>query len=312
MYLWILYDNLYLIKIFVMVIILSVLVYLKHMFLRKGFAMEIKKDVIYRCIGTDPTNGILACGYMPKTTAEQSQYNFTIDYYSGFLLLSGSGRYYTNDMKVIPIQAGDFVQRIPGVCHSTEVIPDGSWVEFFISFGYSTYNYLRSLNLLPSDTPVIPSFYDENILQQFSLLLHKLKTAEDKELPFLSLKAQEIVLSIVNQTPSASSDDPGKKIIEHACHLLSSDFRREISPEEVAAALHMSYENFRKQFRKYVGVPPLQYRIQQKMKHAKLMLLSGVSIKETAQLTGYSDAYSFTKQFTHYVGISPGRFKKMT
>lgn len=271
--------------------------------------MEVKKDVIYRCIGTNHTDGILACGFMPKTTAEQSQYNFTIEYYSGFLLLSGSGRYYTNDMEVIPIQAGDFVQRIPGVCHSTEVTPDGTWVEFFISFGYSTYNYLRSLNLLQPDTPVIPSHCDENILQQFSLLLHKLKTAEDRELPFLSLKAQEMVLSIVNRTPPTSSYGSAK-VIERACHLLSSDIHRDISLEDVAATLHMSYENFRKQFRRYVGISPLQYRIQQKMKHAKLMLLSGVSIKEVAQLTGYSDAYSFTKQFTHYVGISPGRFKK--
>ncbi len=273
--------------------------------------METKKDVVYRCIGTDPTNGILACGFMPKTTEEQSQYNFMIDYYSGFLLLSGSGRYYTPDMRIIPIRAGDFVQRVPGVCHSTEITPDGSWVEFFISFGRSTYNYLNSLNLLPSDTPVIQSYYDDNMLNQFSRFLHKLKTAEDSELPFIALKAQEIVLSLVSRPSITSPAGSAREVIEQACRLLSGDVHREISLEGVAATLHMSYENFRKQFRKYVGVSPLQYRIEQKMKHAKLMILSGVSIKEAAQLTGYSDAYSFTKQFTRCVGISPGRFKKM-
>lgn len=273
--------------------------------------METKKDVVYRCIGPDLTNGILACGFMPKATAEQSQYNFMIDYYSGFLLLSGSGRYYTPDREIIPIRAGDFVQRIPGVCHSTEITPDGSWVEFFISFGRSTYNYLCSLNLLPSDTPVIHSHCDENILQQFSRFLYQLKTADDKELPFIALKAQEIVLSIVQRTSGTFSADSEREAIEQACRLLSGDIHTAISLEGVAAALHMSYENFRKQFRKHVGVSPLQYRIEQKMKYAKLMILSGVSIKETAQLTGYSDAYSFTKQFTRSVGISPGRFKQM-
>lgn len=273
--------------------------------------METKKDVVYRCIGSDLTNGILACGFMPKATTEKSQYNFMIDYYSGFMLLSGSGRYYTPNREMIPIQAGDFVQRIPGVCHSTEITPDGNWVEFFISFGRTTYNYLCSLNLLPTGTPVIHSQYDENTLQQFSRFLHQLKTAGDTELPFLSLKAQEIVLSIANRPAKTFPADSVRGAIEEACRLLSGDIHRAVSLEEVAAALHMSYENFRKKFREYAGVSPLQYRIEQKMKHAKLLLLSGVSIKETAQLTGYSDAYSFTKQFTNSVGISPGRYKKM-
>lgn len=273
--------------------------------------METKKDVVYRCIGTDLTNGILACGFMPKVTAEHSQYNFMIDYYSCFLLLSGSGRYYTPDGEIIPIETGDFVQRIPGVCHSTEITPDGSWVEFFISFGRTTYNYLSSLNLLPAGTPVIHSQYDENTLQQFSRYLHQLKTAGDSELPFISLKAQEIVLSLVNHPSKAFPAGSVRKAIEEACRLLSCDIHTEVSLEGVAAALHMSYESFRKKFREYVGVSPLQYRIEQKMKHAKLLILSGVSIKEAAQLTGYSDAYSFTKQFTRSVGISPGRFKTM-
>jgi AraC family transcriptional regulator, arabinose operon regulatory protein len=272
--------------------------------------LEMKKDVIYRCIGKDFTNGILACGYMTKPSKEQSQYNFLIDYYSCFLLLSGSGYYYTKDNVKLPIHAGDFVQRIPGVCHSTEVTPDGNWLEFFISFGRTTYDYLCSLNLLPVDSPVITVDCDSSTIQRFSRLLVQLKGAQDSELPHLSLKAQEIVLSTLHGIQKASSNDSLKEFMEEACRLLSSEINTDISLEEVASALHMSYENFRKQFRKFTGISPSQYRIEQKMKHAKLMLLSCVSIKETALLTGYSDTYSFTKQFTHSMGISPGRYKK--
>lgn len=273
--------------------------------------IEMKKDVIYRCIGTDFANGILACGYMPKTLKEESQYNFLIDYYSCFLVLSGSGFYYTKDNVKFPIHAGDFVQRIPGLCHSTEIIPDGSWLEFFISFGRTTYDYLCSLSLLPADTPVLKANFEDSTIQRFSRLLAKLKEAKDAELPYLSLKAQEIVLSMLNQTQNASPEDSLKESMEEACRMLSADINKAISLENVAAALHMSYENFRKQFRKFAGTSPSQYRIEQKMKHAKLMLLSGISIKETALLTGYSDAYSFTKQFTQSVGVPPGRYSHM-
>ena len=271
---------------------------------------DIKKDVIYCCIGTDFTNGILACGFMTKPTKEHSQYDFMIDYYSCFVLLSGSGYYYTENNEKYPIQVGDFVQRLPGVCHSTEIVPDGTWLEFFISFGRSTYDYLCSLNLLPIDSPVIRIDYDESTLQAFHHILKQMKDVHDEDLSFLSLKLQKLVLSLLNPFKSASSTDSTNDNLEEACRLLSSDISITISLEDIASAINMSYENFRKQFRDYVGMSPAKYRIEQRMKHAKLMLLSGNSIKETALLTGYSDTYSFTKQFSHTVGISPGRFKK--
>lgn len=272
--------------------------------------LEMKKDVIYRCIGSDFNNGIIACGYMTKPTANHSQFNFSIDYYSCFLLLSGSGIYHTADNKKIPINPGDFVQRLPGIYHSTEIIPDGKWLEFFISFGHSTYDYLCSLDLLPVDTPVCSAYYDELTLQTFGRLLKKLKEADDGNLPHMLIQAQDIVLSLVSSSPKTSFQDTKITTMEEACRLLSSNINQAISLEEIAASLNTSYENFRKQFLKYTGVSPNRYRIEQRMKHARLMLLSGISIKEAALLTGYSDTYSFTKQFTHTVGISPGRYIK--
>lgn len=277
---------------------------------RVNIKLEMKKDVIYRCIGTNFTDGILACGFMTKPTKEQSQYNFLIDYYSCFILLSGSGYYYEDDNHKIPIQVGDFVQRFPGICHTTEIIPDGKWLEFFISVGRTTYEYLHSLNLIPTDTPVGKGNYNDSTLQRLSKLLMLMKEADDSDLPYLSLQAQELLLMILDPSNKAHGTDNVKEAMIEACRLLSSEISVAISLEEIAAKINMSYENFRKQFRKYIGTSPSQYRIDQRIKHAKLMLLSGISIKETAILTGYSDTYSFTKQFTHTVGMSPGHYKR--
>ena len=94
-----------------------------------------KSDVIYRCIGNEMKNGILACGFMRKETADRSQYHFSNEYYSCFVLLRGSGEYIAEDGTSYPLQAGSLVQRLPGVPHSTRVDPDGKWLEFFISIG---------------------------------------------------------------------------------------------------------------------------------------------------------------------------------
>lgn len=270
--------------------------------------LEMKKDVIYRCIGTDFNNGILSCGFMTKPTKDHSQYNLNINYYSWFFLISGNGYYYTIDGEKIPLNPGDIVQRFPGVCHSTEIIPNGNWLEFFISFGQTTFDYLCSLNLISIDSPVKHVCYDDTIFQRFSRFLAQLKVADDKDLPFMSLQAQEIILSINSLLPLSSQGS--YNCMEEACRILSSDLNKKISLEEIATSINMGYENFRKQFYKYTGTSPDRYRIEQRMKRAKLMLLSGISIKETALLTDYSDIYSFTKQFTRTFGVSPGRFIK--
>lgn len=40
------------------------------------------------------------------------------------------------------------------------------------------------------------------------------------------------------------------------------------------------------------------------------MLRSGMSVKETAALTGYADTYAFTREFKKAMDITPGKYKK--
>lgn len=65
-----------------------------------------KSDVIYRCIGNEMKNGILACGFMRKETADRSQYHFSNEYYSCFVLLRGSGEYIAEDGTSYPAAGG--------------------------------------------------------------------------------------------------------------------------------------------------------------------------------------------------------------
>ena len=72
-----------------------------------------------------------------------------------------------------------------------------------------------------------------------------------------------------------------------------------------------SYETFRKVFRETQGVSPMQFRTTQRMHRAELMILSGISIKETAALVGYSDCYGFSRQFKKTKGISPAAYRNI-
>ena len=293
-----------------------------------------QKNVVYRCIGDDFNEGVIACGYMPKPTAESNQENFVIGYYSAFLLLSGSGTYITGDAGgdsrscacgagapgggAYPITPGCFVQRFPGRVHTTRIHPDGQWLEFFVSFGRSIYTYMQRLGLLPQCC-VSASGCDTALRKEFDAFIAQLNAARDDELPLLLPDIQKLVLKM-SRPATAHGMAPGSPVapgtaataitatIQSACTALSSDFTKDIDLYALSRQLRMSYESFRKLFKKATGTSPARYRCNQRIKHAQLLLSSGISIKETAEMVGYGDIYAFTKQFTKTVGLPPGEY----
>lgn len=292
---------------------------------------SMESDVSYRCIGEDFDEGVVACGFMRKRTRGRSQIDFQVGYYSGFFLLSGSGLYVTEDGREFPIRAGDFVQRLPGKKHSTYVEPDGEWLEFFVSLGKGRYQAVKKLGLLPeacvSRCPV------EDMLEDCGMHLGRLKEAADGELGIL-LARQEMLLhellrhgqNRVEQEMEQKRERANKagepmigraekdsdkyaEKMRQAADILSANPSANLNMEEVAESLSMGYETFRKQFRKRTGLSPADYRLRHKMRQACHMLDAGISIKETAALTGYADVYTFTRQFAKTMGSTPGKYR---
>lgn len=289
-------------------------------------AME--SDVSYRCIGEDFDEGVAACGFMRKRTKSRSQVDFQIGYYSGFFLLGGRGSYVTKDGTTISLCAGDFVQRLPGEVHSTYVEPDGEWLEFFISFGKERYELLKKLKLLPEERVVRCPVWER--MPECKAHLERMKKASDGELGIVLAAQEQLLLELLRcgqqeaereksegmageKMPgeeSVRADEKYAEKIRQAADLLSADPGENLNMEEIAEQLAIGYETFRKQFRRQMGVSPADFRLQHKMRQAGHMLRAGISIKETAGLTGYADVYTFTRQFKKTMGQTPGEYRK--
>lgn len=292
---------------FYLVLILSILV--------KGDSLMFnieKSDIIYRSIKEPFEEGILACGFMKKPTSASSQINFSNSYYSCFIVLSGTGFYSDSKNNKIPLGSGDFVQRIPGQLHSTEIVPDGNWVEFFVSFGKPVFDYLCKLDLLKPNTPVqTGSPIDSKVISGYYNFLNQLKTAEAGNLDEMLLIAQKLVLNMSRHLPNVNArkqNSTYQLLITEACEIMVSNFQEDIDYSILAESLNMSFENFRKIFKSFMGISPGKYRTVKKIEQAGFMIKSGLSIKEVAYLSGYSDVFAFSKQFKKTMGISPGKF----
>lgn len=267
---------------------------------------EILHQTIYRQLGNSFEDGILSCGFFRKPTARKSQIDFQIPYYSCFVLLSGSGEYWDETGIHADLMPGSVVQRLPLRIHSTKIHADGKWLEFYVSFGKSTYDALAALNLLDPETPVTNFSNPHKQLPLFQKLLSRMLSVADHELAACYLEAQQIALMLT----SHAEQNRISPLIAKACRLLDRDLEKELSLTAVAKELCMGYETFRKQFYKEMDLSPDAYRQQKRMQTARMMLMEGESVKSIAKALGYSDTYAFSKQFKRFYGYAPSHFDK--
>lgn len=93
--------------------------------------------------------------------------------------------------------------------------------------------------------------------------------------------------------------EEGKKIIEVAKH-------KNISIDTIANNIGISERYFRKLFKITYGLSPKKYHLKVRMNYARFLLLeTKFSVKEVALEVGYSDAYTFSRQYKNFFGYPP-------
>lgn len=270
---------------------------------------QYKTKVAYRTVGPNKTAGNLSCGFIYKPDDRGSNRDITFEYYGGLLLLDGEGEYSDRSHACVKLSRGSFVQRLPGVKHSTIVKPDGKWLEFFICISAESYHNLFSMGLL-SDRPVLncEEAAVEEILPAAQSLLAAMQCADEHGLIRLYFETQQLLCNITSRCFHSREEDD---CIRQACRLMER-YSGRITGQEIAAQMNMGYEALRKQFRTYTGISIGQYAIRVRINRAKTLLLrSDIPVEKLAVQLGYPDCFSFCKQFKQHTGVSPSGFRRM-
>lgn len=80
----------------------------------------------------------------------------------------------------------------------------------------------------------------------------------------------------------------------------------ELNAADLADQCHLSQSCFRRLFREYTGMPPLEYINHMKISQAKIRLQSGLlSVSEVAESLGFSDVSYFSRFYKKATGHSP-------
>ena len=100
--------------------------------------------------------------------------------------------------------------------------------------------------------------------------------------------------------------------IAAALALLRSEHTRTLSLAELAHAAHMSHFHFTRRFKQSTGFTPMEYLEKFRISRAQELILSnpGMSFKEIAQASGFSDPAYFSRIFSKRIGVSPREYRR--
>lgn len=276
-----------------------------------SFACE--NQTVYRTLGENPENGILACGFLSKkpsdTNKETITEHYTFRYYGALLVLSGEGRYEDEFGNECVLSRGSFVQRLPGRTHKTIINTSSPWREFFICIGKDLFHSLSDLNVINGKSPVLFSPGAADMTDDFIDFYRDLKGCPQEMLPKMLLRALELLYRI--QAETEENLEKKDADIMYALNYIEKHIRKKIKAEHFCKERGMSYEVFRKRFREIVGKSPHAYILGKKMDVGiHIMLNEGKTVSQAAWELGYPDVYSFSKQFKKTKGMSPIKYLK--
>lgn len=110
---------------------------------------------------------------------------------------------------------------------------------------------------------------------------------------------------------SREQDNPLPKEIAEMLSYLNAHFKENIQLDEIIGNFHTSRSTFMRNFKRVVGMSPIQFLINLRIKHAcQLLRQSHMNISEVAFHSGYQDSNYFTRQFRKITKMTPSQFRE--
>lgn len=108
-----------------------------------------------------------------------------------------------------------------------------------------------------------------------------------------------------------SNDSENTLLLKNAVRYLEEHYTENLKMSFLAEKFNLSESHFRKLFKGFTGLSPVEYRNGLRVEHAKELLNQNtVSVAEVARAVGIEDQFYFSRIFKEAEGISPLRYKK--
>jgi len=132
----------------------------------------------------------------------------------------------------------------------------------------------------------------------------------------VDLTLQELLIRII-QTQTAKSIDDGlyidpKNPITQVAEFIRLNLKENISLKALSEKACMSTTSFYRFFKKELGMSPIEFILNEKVKCAKKLLKNpGIQINEVCHMSGFDDCNYFIRLFKKHEGITPKQYQQL-
>jgi AraC-like DNA-binding protein len=233
-----------------------------------------------------------------------------LDEYQLVYVSRGGGRFADSAGRDYAVGEGDMILLFPGLAHSYGPDPDTGWDEHWIGFKGPLADRLAARGFIPRDRPVLSLGLRQDFLREYNELIEIAR----EERPGFQYEMGAIVYRMISRLASglerAEQHSRGDELAARARAWMEARVEGRLDTGELARALGLSYENFRRIFLRYTGLSPYRYFIQLKMARAEALLEDGsLPVKEVSRRLGFENQYYFSRAFKAHAGRSPGQWR---
>ncbi|NME69704.1 AraC family transcriptional regulator [Flammeovirga aprica] len=229
--------------------------------------------------------------------------------YQLLYIVEGEGILETDQEEAI-LKKGNLIFLRPGEWHRYKPAPAKGWTEYYIGYNGEWMN-----NIIKQPTFAATQKIElESAAQITSLFYTLFEVVQKQEIGYQKIGAGiilQLIGVIIQLTKKRNDLGRGEKIVELAKVKMQEALYEEIDFVSFCEEQNVSYSYFRKAFKEYTGLAPLQYHLNLKIIKAKELLIGHEKkVKEVAYELGFNSVYYFSRLFKQKVGISAKAFQK--
>lgn len=230
--------------------------------------------------------------------------------YQLLYIRSGQGVIEFKRGKSISVSAGTLIILHPNEWHRYR--PDASigWEEAYIGIGGTLLERIVSAPFFTT-TPTLVSLPPNGWFDRELMTLVEEIQSNSAEHPYtLALKTITLIASVVERVRTFSAADSHNVAIRMATIHIGHHLGEFIDFAELATSLDMGYSLFRKRFRDYTGLAPLEYQNALRIRRAAHLLTSSdAPVAQIAEELGFNSPAYFTRFFHRSTGQSPTTYR---
>ena len=230
--------------------------------------------------------------------------------YQLLYIRTGSGIIEFTRKKPIKLSAGSLVILHPGQWHRYRPDPDVGWEEAYIGVGGSILENIIKPPYFEGEQTIVKVPDREGFESRLYKLIEEIKSGSIEHPYSLAVKVLLLLTLVFEELTNGVSAGGHNTDFRKATLRIARHLGETIDFSEMARSFGMGYTIFRRRFRDYTGLAPLEYQTSLRIRRAcHLLVSSDAPISQIAADTGFTSAAYFARYFRKRLNMSPSDYR---